>query len=534
MAADGLAVEQPSRMVDLIDAVLRTRYVQHAGLNWRGRLIERLLASGRLPSRWLATLHALVTKITGPILDLIDASLDLIDASLNTRYVRSAGLNWKGRLLERVFATRRLPARLWAPLDSLLGLPSLRYSSLNWKGRAAERIHAFPKAAFKVVFGAMNEICFRVYWLVGRLKPRTQVRSVLQLSIASSKPYMISRVLRQQGLKSDYLAVNMHVASGTLKIGHDYSLPDSASPIKKRLIEAFYLWFVLARYDVIHSHFKTFLSNDGWEFDYLKRLGKGTIFTFRGCDLRSRTLNMFLHPQLNCCQECEYPVGSCDTDYQREQIDLVRRYADRVFVTTPDLVDFYKGSAHMTFIQPSFIDLEKIQPTPKPEGVFRVVTSSNHHGIDGTRFIVDAVTRLQAEGRAIELVIVSNKPLREALSIYKSADVYAGKLRLGYYNNANIETMMLGVPNMSFIREQYKHIAPDCPIIPATPDTIYDQLKKYIDRPDELRAIGALGPKFVERHHSSALIAHRLIEQYNEVFLSHRSSSGHVTAERSA
>lgn len=396
----------------------------------------------------------------------------------------------------------------WAPSDA----------SLNWKGRVVERLRASRQIPFRATRFVVNEVCFAAYWVWGLLRRDDRVRSVLQMSIASSKPFMISRVLREQGLKSDYFAFNTNVASGILNIGWDYALPSSNGGLKRRMLEIYYLWAVLARYDVIHSHFKTFLSHEGWEFRYLKRLGKGLVVTFRGCDLRSRTLNMSLHPALSCCQECEYPVGSCDTNYQRQQIGLVRKYADSVFVTTPDLVDFYDGATHMPFIQPTSIGMDEITPAPKSPGVFRVVTSSNHHGIDGTRFVVEAVERLKAEGRAIELVVVSGQPLREALSIYKSADVYAGKLRLGYYNNANIETMMLGVPNISFIREQFRHIAPDCPIINATPDTIYEVLKKYVERPDELKAIGALGPAFVARHHDATMLAHQLIEQYNVAF----------------
>ncbi len=389
---------------------------------------------------------------------------------------------------------------------------------LNWKDRALERALSLPRVFVGVPVRILNELLFVPYWLWSRVRRPQQVRSVLQLSIASSKPFMISRVLRQQGLKSDYFALNTDVASGILNLGWDYAMPQRIHRLKRRLLEVFYLWTVLARYDVIHSHFKTFLSHDGWEFEYLKRLGKVVVFTFRGCDLRSRTLNMNLYPELNCCVECEYPVGSCDTEYQRSQLALARKYGDRFFVTTPDLEPFFPGASHMPFIQPVLEGMGDIVAAPKAEGVFRVVTSSNHHGIDGTRFIVDAVERLKAEGRAIELIVVSKQPFREALSIYKSADVYAGKLRLGYYNNANIETMMLGVPNMSFIRDKFRHIAPDCPIIITTPDTIYGQLKKYLDRPDELRAIGARGPEFVKRHHDAGMLAHRLIEEYNNLF----------------
>ena len=310
--------------------------------------------------------------------------------------------------------------------------------------------------------------------------------------------------------------LNVGMGEGILNMGWDYAMPANLPPFKRWLLEHYYLWAVLARYDVIHSHFKTFLSHTGWELDYLQRLGKVLVFQFRGCDVRHRSRNMMLQPVLNCCQECEYPVGSCDTPYQFQQVAIAMKHGDLFFVTTPDLLDFVKGSEHVPFIHPVGINFDAIVAVPRDAGVFRVVTSSNHDGIDGTRFIRAAVERLRAEGRQIELVEVSNMPYRDALAVYKSADVYVGKLRMGYYNNANIETMMLGVPNMAYIRDDFRSIVPDCPIIVTRPETVYDRLNEYVDRRKELKAIGARGPAFVAAHHAPPAILKSVVARYNE------------------
>ena len=125
----------------------------------------------------------------------------------------------------------------------------------------------------------------------------------------------------------------------------------------------------------------------------------------------------------------------------------------------------------------------------------------------------------------IELIEVKQIPYRDALAIYKSADVFVGKLRMGYYNNANIETMMLGVPNMSYIRDEFRSIAPDCPVIQTRPEQVYERLAHYIDRRDELRAIGARGPAFVRAHHDPARIVRSMIDRYNDVFSGRRRQS---------
>ena len=449
-----------------------------------------------------------------------------IDNLIGFGHIHGLGLNWRGRAIERVMLFRSiLKPQLGHPVlwcDDRLGIGHIHELNLNWKGRAYERARrlwdllAQRSRLISLVSFVINTPAFSAYWIAGKLRRRTTAQSVLQVSILSHKPHMVSRALRDEGLKSDCFMFNVDSGKGILNVGWDYAMPAAVSPSRRWLLEHYYLWTVLARYDVIHSHFKTFLSHSGWELEYLKRLGKVLVFQFRGCDVRHRSLNMKLQPVLNCCQECDYPVGSCDTEYQAQQVGIATKYGDLFFVTTPDLVDFVKGSEHIPFIHPVGIDFDALVAVPREPDVFRVVTSSNHHGIDGTAFIRAAVDRLRGEGRKIELVEVNNMPYKEALAVYKSADVFVGKLRMGYYNNANIETMMLGVPNMAYIRDEFRSIAPDCPIIVTRPDTVYDRLNEYIDKRDELKSIGARGPAFVNAHHAPGPILRRVIARYNE------------------
>jgi glycosyltransferase involved in cell wall biosynthesis len=334
--------------------------------------------------------------------------------------------------------------------------------------------------------------------------------SILQFSIISHKPFMLSRIFRRFNLKSDYLAKNIEY--GRLNLGYDYGLK-SGSILKATLM---YL-FIMPKYDVIHTHFNSFFTNTNWELDLLKRLNKVIVFHFRGCEIRNKTDNLRLNPQLNCCSECCYPVGSCDSVYQKGRIEAARKYGDLFFVTTPDLLDFMPEAEHIPFIAPD-IEVDKIVPAERDPGKFRLVTSSNHHGVDGTEYIRLAVDKLIEGGFNIDYVEISKLPYDETLSLYKSADLYVGKLRMGYYNNANIETMMMGVPNMSYIRPKFREDIPDCPIIQATPDTVYAKLLEYLNKPDELKELGKKGPEFVQKHHNPEKIAEHLIKRYNEAF----------------
>jgi hypothetical protein len=287
-------------------------------------------------------------------------------------------------------------------------------------------------------------------------------------------------------------------------------------PFRRFLRASWYLWTVLAFHDVVHYHFNGFLFDDGTDLKVLQRMGKLVVVHYRGCDVRCRSINMAKNPVLNVCQECAYPVGSCDTDYQRGKIATSRAHSDMRFVTTPDLLDFAEDAEHLPFIAPITIDFSEIVPAPRTPGVFRVVTSSNHPSLDGVRFIRDAIDRLKAEGVSIELVEVHKQSFREALAIYKSADLYCGKLRMGYYNNANIESLMMGVPNMCYVRDEYLSKIPDSPLIIARPDNVYEKLREWVAKPEELKQLGARSPGFVRQYHDADRLMVHMISRYNE------------------
>lgn len=380
-----------------------------------------------------------------------------------------------------------------------------------WSGRQLAK--GSVKAALRSSGRIAIATAFAAFRLAQAFSHRDRVRSVLQVSVVSHKQFMLSRLLRTKGIRAKYYAMNTDISY--LSIGYDYSLPYRISQTKRNILAWWHFWTVFARYDVIHYHFNSTLFWDGAELPYLKALGKVIVFHFRGCDLRQKSVNNAMNPELNCCQECNYPPGSCENDEQRRRLSLVREYGDVFFVTTPDLQDFFPEAEHLPFIPPYGFDLEAIVPADKPKGTFRVVTSSNHHGIDGTQYVRDAVDRLRSEGKDIELVEVHGIKYEQALALYKSGDVFLGKLRMGYYNNAVIECMMLGVPCMCYIRSKYEPAIPDSPIINTRPETAYENLKSFMERPDELRRLGALGPAFIKRHHAPEDLVIRMLDRYN-------------------
>jgi glycosyltransferase involved in cell wall biosynthesis len=152
-----------------------------------------------------------------------------------------------------------------------------------------------------------------------------------------------------------------------------------------------------------------------------------------------------------------------------------------------------------------------------------VVHAPFQPGVKGTRFVLDAVERLKAEGVELEFVLLEGKTIEEARRLYERADLLVDQLLLGWYGGIAVELMALGKPVVCHIRESDLGVLPEemraeLPIIPATTETIYDVLREWLtQRRSELPEVGRRGRAFVERWHDPVKIAEGLKDVYAEI-----------------
>jgi len=344
-------------------------------------------------------------------------------------------------------------------------------------------------------------------------------RGVLHISTVTHQPYLLTRHLRAQGFPADFLAKG----EGWLyynEEGKDFHMSQVRLPGPlKFLYEFWWAWKLYPKYQFIHSHFLQMIGSGFWELKFLKRMGKKIVFHFRGDDIRRKEANLRLNPELNCCQECDYPDSYCHNPQRDSLASLAKRYGDLFLVTTPDLNDFFPEAVHFPFLLPE-LPGQTSSPTTRDRSLgnpIKILHLTNHEGIDGTKYLVEAIRRLKEEGFVIELLIPQKVHFQKILGMYSEVDLSVGKLRMGYYANAQIESMSLGIPTMCYIREEFLKKIPDCPIINVRPENLYEKLIYYLDHKDELLTMGGKGPDFVRKYHSGSILGKRLIELYQRV-----------------
>jgi glycosyltransferase involved in cell wall biosynthesis len=220
----------------------------------------------------------------------------------------------------------------------------------------------------------------------------------------------------------------------------------------------------------------------------------------------------------------DVPPGAEDRDEQdvRARLDAFGRWAN-VILGCADLVDALPRIDGV-FLYPFDIDrwIAGVDRTGRAGGEpVRIVHASNHRHYKGTRFLIEAVERLEAEGLDVELILVEGVPSEEALRLYAEADIVADQFLIGAYALFAIEAMALGKPVVCYLNPRFASWHPEweeSPIVSASPDTLAGELRRLVLDPTLRAALGARGPEYVRRYHSLDAVGVRMDEIYRRLW----------------
>jgi hypothetical protein len=362
------------------------------------------------------------------------------------------------------------------------------------------------------LFGGYSLVmCIRpLVLLVARRLPPPPVNSVLHISYMVHVPWHMTRILRGYGARADYLALG----GSPVWDRADFRYDAPRLPFLRALRELALFLSLLSRYRAVHLHFGLTPSAGGWEADALRRLGVRVIVHLRGCEARDRTLNMRLHPDVNICQDCDYNAEACSFPGMKSRIRRVMAAAHSVLVTTPDMLDFAPGAVHFPFFAPpgKTFPPRRVPPECAP---FTLVHVTNHPGIEGTASIDACVERLRAKGYDIKFLFLRGVSHAAALEAIAGAHMAIGKMKMGYYANAQIESMMLGVPTITWVRPDLmtEELCKSAFIFSGL-DTLETTLEYWLTHPEELAALGTRTRASILALHDEKTLARRLLTEY--------------------
>lgn len=255
-------------------------------------------------------------------------------------------------------------------------------------------------------------------------------------------------------------------------------------------------------------------------------LGIDVFLWAYGADVRNQTTSRAMgYP--NACTECDAPGRYCICGEQEAALNMrkLSSLSRAMFAGMGDMFGYTPGSIDDLFYWPLDLDAEHgekyrpVYPEQTTNRPLRIVHAPNHRMFKGTRFLIDAVEQLQAEGASIELVLVECVPNDRALELYRSADVIFDQCLMGNYGFFALEGMALGKPVMCFVREPARYLLKqdECPLINTHVSTLTEDLRRLLRRRTELTELGQRSRRYVETYFSLPAFANRLSAAYSRL-----------------
>ncbi len=216
------------------------------------------------------------------------------------------------------------------------------------------------------------------------------------------------------------------------------------------------------------------------------------------------------------CSNCGYEP-QCSDNVNRVNFQLVRRFSSASLAGDGQRTDEFEE----TRIRYKSFDLSLYTPNlPVPpefvwstDSTIKVLHShaltgreSGGKNIKGTGYVIRAVERLKSEGIDVSLVNLSGVASRNMRFHQVQADIIVDQLIYGGYGSTTLEAMALGKPVICYIRPSWKtyltSLFPEwasCPIISATPETVYSELRKLVVDAQYRRKVGEESRRFAEK-----------------------------------
>lgn len=294
----------------------------------------------------------------------------------------------------------------------------------------------------------------------------------------------------------------------------------SVGPVKKHFKLLRFAYDAVRSYDLFHFFWGQSLyglrHRPHLDLPILHSLGKKIIVHFRGTDL----VDLAYYDYLRSKNGRQRPPARSRADQQRS-LDLWRRYADRLLVSTPDLLDLVPEAE----IVPQAIDTNywhRSVTKAKPDDIVRIVHAPSRRRTKGTEFVERSVEQLREQGYPVELVLIEGKPADEVKSICERCDIGIDQLLLGWHGKVSVELMALELPVVCHIDPRFRKTADGLPLVDADPDSLTDVLAGLVRDPDRRRRLGREGREYVARHHDVGRVVDRCLDIYSEVLCNER------------
>lgn len=343
---------------------------------------------------------------------------------------------------------------------------------------------------------------------------------IIQYGNVAGFPFFYAESLRRIGFESTSVMPDGNDGMQTYQEGVNRQLPTDIilnrkddNKLKKLITRIGFVNSCFTGAGLIHYHGMTILPNY-LDTQILKIMKKPMIISWAGGEARivsmARENNPYFYRQ---------PDEAWDNAIRRRLEKIARSV--RYVATDPEMAPYSQLFFDKVFLLRQPVDLAEcpFSPPQKNNHVPVLLHIPTHTEAKGTKYIEAAVEKLKTEGYAFEFkrlpATLTQKQVKEVIA---TVDVYVDELRCGSHGATAVESMALGKPTVTYIREDLLDQYPrDLPLVNANPDTIYNRLKALIVDAEMRHEIGQRSRVYAEKYHSLEVIGPALLDIYRQI-----------------
>ncbi|NND76950.1 MAG: hypothetical protein HKN39_02055 [Flavobacteriales bacterium] len=320
--------------------------------------------------------------------------------------------------------------------------------------------------------------------------------------------------------------VNYVAPSSLYNTNYTYSFNYSKLPSILRWCLSVFLFFkFLMKYDIFHFFSgETILTRNTRKLEFIvyKLFNKKVIMHFVGADIRNPKYVEWKEQNIQAYLKGDRPPIE-PLKWQKKLMEDSQKYADRVLVSTPDLLCIYPGKANYF---PVLLDLDKFNMEISKIEFERsneivIVHAPSNPLVKGSRIIEPVLKSIKEKyGDKVKLILREDLDniTRYATSRYDLfrcflvSNIVIDQMVIGWYGLQAIEAVMTDNQVISYVGQDVeKYLFPECPIILANAIDLYEVIEACIKRELNGRIDYKSAKEWVRKYHS--------IEQNNELLL---------------
>lgn len=368
--------------------------------------------------------------------------------------------------------------------------------------------------------------------------------------------YYLAKALRKRGW--DAIVVNLEPPDGinaNFYHGEDMNLYDDDPVRFNKNIKNFFQE-AKSKYRLMHFAGDGYLSffpgnttsNEPSDIIEWKQAGNKVAYTISGCNsgISQSSISSWSMADngLKVCERCIWQNNEevCSDAKNLRWGKKVSNYCDLIFTETLPALDFM-GAKKNTIREPVTTCLDRtiwrsnlsiphhhwVDKKTEEILIYHAVGNydtrhSETRNIKGTPFVFEAIERLKAEGYPVKLMFITNQS-NEVIKYYQAqADIIVDQLNFGRYGANAREGMMLGKPVICYLNQfEYKEedkllSLQECPLVSATEDSVYKELKNLIVNKELRLTIGNASREYALKWHDAEACAERYERIYDELF----------------